>query len=172
MSGPYVLLQFGADFYNVRFEDLEGRLAFTVKMVDESPNLILKLTREAPWAQQHPDIMGPSSSFFYFGPSRTPGYIVYGNSPTQPMTHSRRQKKEGSTSRYFTARSGAEYKWRITPTKLECVDNKGAVQAIWEASQLEDEFHAKLTIKHSGLAIVTEILTTLALNRMAHAFCW
>ena len=30
MPDSLVLLQFGADFYSIRFEDLEGRLAFTV----------------------------------------------------------------------------------------------------------------------------------------------
>lgn len=65
--------------------------------VDENPNLILKLTREAAWAQQHPNVMGPSSSFFYFGPNRSPGYLAYGSSGTQPMANSRRQKKDGST---------------------------------------------------------------------------
>ena len=57
---------------------------------------MLKLTREAPWAQQHPDIMGPTSSFFYFGPAHAPGYLVYGNSPTQPMLNSVKRKKESS----------------------------------------------------------------------------
>ncbi|KAK7696071.1 hypothetical protein QCA50_000713 [Cerrena zonata] len=172
MPDSLVLLQFGADFYSVRFEDLEGRPAFTVNLVDENPNLILKLVREAAWAQQHPNIMGPNSSFFYFGPNRSPGYLVYGNSRTQPMANSRRQKKDGSTSRYFLAQSGAEYKWRMSPQKLECVDSKGVVQAVWEVARLEDEFHARLTIKPSALAIVTEILTTLALNRLAIAFNW
>jgi len=92
MAGPYTLLQYGADFYALRFEDLESRHAFTVSMVDEDPNLILKLTREAPWAQRHPDVMGPSSSFFFFGPSRTPGYLAYGNLEPQPMANYRKSK--------------------------------------------------------------------------------
>jgi hypothetical protein len=44
--------------------------------------------------------------------------------------------------------------------------------AVWELSHPEDEFHARLTIKHSGLPFVTEILTTLTLNRMAQALLW
>lgn len=32
MPGPYVLLQFGADAHNTKFEDLEGRPAFTVSV--------------------------------------------------------------------------------------------------------------------------------------------
>ena len=30
MAGTYVLLQYGADAFNARFQDLEGRAAFTV----------------------------------------------------------------------------------------------------------------------------------------------
>ncbi|KAJ3522161.1 hypothetical protein NM688_g8914 [Phlebia brevispora] len=167
MSGTYVLLQFGADPWPTRFEDLEGRPAFTVTVVEQTPNLLLKLIREAPWAQQHPDIMGPSSSFFYFGPSRTPGYLVYGNSQTQSMANLRKQKKDHSPSRYFVAQNGREYKWKISPQRLECFDSKGVIIATWEIGQLEDTFHARLSIKHPGLPVVTEILTTLTLNRIA-----
>ncbi|KAJ3479568.1 hypothetical protein NLI96_g8955 [Meripilus lineatus] len=59
--------------------------------------MILKLTREAPWAQQHPDIMGPNLSVFYFGPQRTPGHLAFGNVMPQPMANYRRQKRESST---------------------------------------------------------------------------
>lgn len=65
--------------------------------VDENPNLIMKIAREAPWAQQHPDIMGPSNSYFYFGPNRTPGHLIYGNSTYQTMAQARNRKKENST---------------------------------------------------------------------------
>lgn len=57
----------------------------------------MRLTREKPWTQQHPDIMGPSNSYLYFGPNRAPGYLVYGNSPSQSMTNARRQKREISS---------------------------------------------------------------------------
>ena len=76
---------------------------FLPLQVEEDPNLIMRLTREAPWAQQHPDIMGPSNSYFYFGPSRAPGYLVYGNSPSQSMSSARRQKKDNSTYAEYSA---------------------------------------------------------------------
>lgn len=57
----------------------------------------MKLTREAPWAQQHPDIMGPNSSVFYFGPAHTPGHLAFGNTMPQPMTNYRRQRRDSST---------------------------------------------------------------------------
>lgn len=44
--------------------------------------------------------------------------------------------------------------------------------AVWETSKLEDEFHARLTIKHPALAIVTELMTTLTLNRIAQVLNW
>lgn len=39
MSASYVLLQFGADFSAMRFEDLEGRLAFTLSVSFSSSRL-------------------------------------------------------------------------------------------------------------------------------------
>ncbi|KZT70294.1 hypothetical protein DAEQUDRAFT_668053 [Daedalea quercina L-15889] len=170
-STVYTLLQFSADPWNARFEDLESRLAFTM-CIEEDPNLIMRLTREKPWTQQHPDIMGPSNSYLYFGPNRAPGYLVYGNSPPQSMANARRQKRETSNSRYFIAQNGKEFKWKVAPQRLECVDSKGTTVALWETSQLEDPFHARLTIKHSALPIVTELVTTLTLNRIAMIMNW
>ncbi|KAI0832879.1 hypothetical protein BC628DRAFT_1348707 [Trametes gibbosa] len=172
MSASYALLQFSADPWNARFEDPDRRLAFTVTMVDENPNLIMKIAREAPWAQQHPDIMGPSNSYLYFGPNRTPGHLIYGNSTYHTMAQARNRKKENSTSRYFWAQNGKEYKWRVALQRLECVDSKGNVLALWETSQLADPFAAKLTIKHAALPIITEIVTTLTLNRIAQVSNW
>ncbi|KAH7926798.1 hypothetical protein BV22DRAFT_1032544 [Leucogyrophana mollusca] len=171
MSGTYILLQFGVEPFDLNFEDIEGRPAFTVKLVEEKPNLVVQICREAEWSQQHPDIMGPSNAYLYFGPSRTPGYLVYGNGPTQPMTSSIRQKKDASSSRYFTAQNGKDYKWKITPQKMECVDGRSTI-ATWELSKPEDMFSARITIKHSGLQVVTEVLTTLALNRISQALDW
>ncbi|RDX55320.1 hypothetical protein OH76DRAFT_1396706 [Lentinus brumalis] len=173
MSSSYVLLQFSSDPWNARFEDLENRLAFTVTMVDENPNLIMKVSREAPWAQQHPEIMGPSNSYFYFGPNRSPGHFIYGNSTYHTMAQARNRKKENSSSRYFFAQNCKEYKWRIhSPQRLECVDSKGNTIALWEISQLTDPFAARLTLKPAALLIVTEIVTTLTLNRIAIVSNW
>lgn len=44
--------------------------------------------------------------------------------------------------------------------------------ALWETSQLTDTFSAKLTLKHAALPIVTEIVTTLILNRIAQVSNW
>ncbi|PIL37617.1 hypothetical protein GSI_01311 [Ganoderma sinense ZZ0214-1] len=147
--------------------------ASLVVQVDENPNLIMKIARETPWASQHSDIMGPPNSYFYFGPNRTPGHLIYGNSTYQTMAQARHRKKESSTSRYFWAQNIREYKWRvISPQRLECVDPKGNLIALWETSQLADPFAAKLTIKHAALPIITEIVTTLILNRIAQVSNW
>ncbi|KAF9458468.1 hypothetical protein BDZ94DRAFT_1313236 [Collybia nuda] len=172
MSSQYVLLQFGDDPFHNKFEDIEGRDAFTVVEAGYNPNAVVRLTREAAWSQHHPSIMGPDNSYFYFGPGNGPGYIVYGNSRVHiPMPYFIRQKRDGSTSRYFTAQNGKDYKWRITPHRMECMDGRTTL-AVWELSHPEDEFHARLTIKHSGLPFVTEIVTTLLLNRMSQALSW
>lgn len=60
-------------------------------------NVVIRLTREDDWAQNHPDIMGPRNSFFYFGPSRSTGHLIYGNTPEQAMADSMIQKKDTST---------------------------------------------------------------------------
>lgn len=61
--------------------------------VEQKPNLLVRLMREPQWSQQHPEIMGPNTSFMYFGPEKSSGYLIYGNGPNQPMNSSVRQKK-------------------------------------------------------------------------------
>jgi hypothetical protein len=54
----------------------------------------------------------------------------------------------------------------------QCMDGRSTL-AVWELnSHPRDEFYARLTIKASGLALVTEILTTLILNRMSQWLSW
>jgi len=172
MSETHVLLELASDPFCTNFQDLDQRPAFSVKEVEQKPNLLVRVTREPQWSQQHPDIMGPSSSFLYFGPAKTAGYLVYGNSPTQPMTGSIRQKKGVHNVRYFMTQSGKELKWKISDHRMECLDGR-AVVAVWEPIHNSDKNHyARLTVKHSGLPIVTEIVTALILNRMAEALKW
>ena len=61
--------------------------------MEQKPNLLVRLIREPQWSQQHPEIMGPSTSFMYFGPGKSSGYLIYGNGPNQSMNSSVRQKK-------------------------------------------------------------------------------
>ena len=56
-------------------------------------NTLVQLRRESPWAQKHPGVMGPGAAFFYFGPAGTPGHIIYGNAPSQPMVTTLRRKR-------------------------------------------------------------------------------
>lgn len=53
----------------------------------------------------------------------------------------------------------------------QCIDGRTTL-ATWEISDPDDEHSAKLTIKPAGMSIVTEILTTLALNLMAQTMGW
>jgi len=171
MTGPYVLFQYGSDPFSHRFEDLECRPAFTVRTVLETPNIVVQVAREAEWSQQHRGIMGPCNGYLYFGPSKTRGVLAYGNGSEVPMANHLRQKKDASTSRYFTIQNGKEMKWRVSPQKMECVDGRTTI-ATWELSEPEETFCARLTIRSAGMSAVTEILTTLALNRMAMALGW
>lgn len=54
---------------------------------------------------------------------------------------------------------------------LQCMDGRNLV-AVWDLSHPEHEHHATLSIKPAGLLFVTEILTTLILNRMAQDLNW
>ncbi|KAJ3781069.1 hypothetical protein GGU11DRAFT_380094 [Lentinula aff. detonsa] len=173
MSASYVILQFGTDPFNNRYEDSEGRLAFSLYLASQSPNLVIRLARHIPWAQQYPNVMGPENAYFYFGPEMSPGYIVYGNNQISlPMSHMSRQQREGSTSRYFTAQSGRHYKWRITPHRMECMDGRTCI-ALWEALPSTDfDYDARVTLRPSALMLITEIMTTLILNRMYLALNW
>lgn len=161
-----------------------------------SPNPIIRLTREAPWAQQHPSIMGPDNSFYYLGPENRPGYVIYGNNRTNiQMANLMKKKSEGSSSRYFTTMGGRECKWKKGSGKIEvllytfcsccfaaltrfafshvlqCIDGRTTL-AVWELSDPDDEHSAKLLIKPAGMSIITEILTTLTLNLMAQTMGW
>jgi len=131
----------------------------------------VQLRREAPWVHKHKGVMGPGAAFFYFGPSGTPGYLIYGNAASQPMATALRRKRS-SDSQYFTSRSGRLLKWkRLSNNRMECVDGK-EVLATYETGQLSGHYSAMLTIRQAGLAVVTEILTTLMLSQMATVLQW
>ncbi|CAA7259401.1 unnamed protein product [Cyclocybe aegerita] len=173
-TASYTLLQFGDDPLRHRLVDSDGRDAFTIQEVAQNPNPVVRLTREAAWSQQHPDIMGPDNSFFYLGPESTAGYIVYGNNRTNiPMSFFLRPgKQKGSLSRYFRCQNGRDYKWRIGSHRMECLDSGRTTLATWEVSAPDQEYYARLVINKNAMSLVTEIVTTLVLNRMALALGW
>lgn len=177
---PHILLQIGSDLYNTTFVDVDGRTAFTLQEIYRIPNKLVRLRREAPWALQHRDIMGPSDAYFYLGPSEFPGYMVYGNTPQQPMTSVLQRKRASSTSRHFKSQGGKEFKWKLFPDHMECIHRK-TVMAVYQPNEVSPVFewngissmhYANLTINRAGLPIVTEILTTLLLIRMANFLGW
>jgi hypothetical protein len=55
--------------------------------------------------------------------------------------------------------------------RWQCVDGK-EVLATYEVAQLSSDYSAMLTIRQAGLAVVTEILTTLMLSQMATVLQW
>ncbi|KAF9653414.1 hypothetical protein BDM02DRAFT_3108050 [Thelephora ganbajun] len=172
MSESYVLLEVGSQPYFTTFQDLDGRLAFSINDVEQKPNLLVRLMREPQWSQQHPEIMGPSTSFMYFGPGKSSGYLIYGNGPNQPMNSSVRQKKGVANTRYFTAQNGKELKWKIIDGRMECYNGRTVIATYESVTSADKKTTAKLTIRQPGLPICTEIVTALLLNRMALAFGW
>lgn len=75
---------------------LSCQTVLTVRKVVQVPNVVVQLTRQEEWAQQHTDVLGPRSAFLYFGPSNSPGQVAYGNGGRVPMSYYLRKKKEGS----------------------------------------------------------------------------
>lgn len=171
MSSYYTLLQMGSDPMFLCFQDLQERQAFTVITIDQNANPVIKVSREAQWSQQHPDIMGPENAFLYLGPGSARGYMVYGNGDEVNMANYLRQKSQGSPSRYFTTLTGKELKWKLFPDKMECIDNHSIV-AVWVPGESQDGSSARLTLQHSTLSYITELVTTLILNRMALQLNW
>lgn len=171
LSPGYVLLHYGSDPFDFHFKDLDGRRAFTVDIAHQNPTVV-RVTRESPWSQQHQDIMGPSSAFLYLGPENTRGSMAYGNGDVVSMANHLRQRRDGSSSRHFTTQTGKELKWKVSPHKMECFDKHTMTIAVWEQSPSGHEFFAHLHLHPSALSFVTELLTTLALNRMALALDW
>lgn len=67
-----------------------------VLKVARDPNLIIQLSRQDEWANEHLDIMGPRNAFFYFGPSNSPGQLAYGNAGRVGMIYYLRKRRETS----------------------------------------------------------------------------
>ncbi|KAF9004310.1 hypothetical protein BDQ17DRAFT_1424751 [Cyathus striatus] len=172
MAGT-VLYQYGDDPFAHHFKDHEGRVAFTIAEASRQPNIIIRLTRELVWSKLHPNIMGPDNSFFYFGPERRQGQLAYGGNNGIHMAFLREQKREGSPSRYFRAQNRKEYKWRIINTYRMELLGGGTLLATWEITRPEQHPFATLTLhKDICMTIITEIVTTLTLNRMASELGW
>ncbi|KAF4619583.1 hypothetical protein D9613_004771 [Agrocybe pediades] len=167
-NGVYALIQYGDDPFRHRFVDHESRPAFTIEEVDRTPNVILRLTRELEWSQQHPSIMGPDNSYFYMGPENAPGYVVYGNGRINigmPFFLRKGKRPEG------LCQNGRDYKWKIGSHRMECMDGRNLL-AVWEVSTPDKEYYAKLIIQPRAMPLITEIVTALIVNRIALALGW
>jgi hypothetical protein len=54
---------------------------------------------------------------------------------------------------------------------LQCIDGNQVI-AVYEAGHASRDYSALFTVQHAGLAVVTEILTTLMLSQMATLLQW
>ncbi|EKM79792.1 hypothetical protein AGABI1DRAFT_113076 [Agaricus bisporus var. burnettii JB137-S8] len=175
---PIVLYQYGDNMFSHRWLDDANNVAFTISEASHNPTLVIKLHREAKWAGLHPTMLGPEKSWYYLGPGNKAGYVCYGNNQTNHNMSEkfRKKKREGSSSRYFTSQAGKEYKWKITETKMECFEGwthlASTPIASYEISHHEAEYHGKVTLRGNAIALATEIMTSLVLNRMAADLGW
>ncbi|KAF9523269.1 hypothetical protein CPB83DRAFT_887033 [Crepidotus variabilis] len=175
INGPWILFQHGSDPQKHHYQDQENNLAYKLEEFTQKddPNRVIRLARDVQWAQQRPTAMGPDNSYFYLGPENNIGYLIYGSTSTRiPMSSMLRGgKKEGSVSRYWKGQNGSQYKWKVTPTRMECLDN-GRTLALWEVNSSESDHYSKLTLYPKAIPLITEVLTTLILNQMALKLEW
>ncbi|KAH6912412.1 hypothetical protein BKA70DRAFT_1370058 [Coprinopsis sp. MPI-PUGE-AT-0042] len=171
-SKDVVLRVYGDDPLAHRFADAEGTHAFSA---DRNPNTVVKISRDSAFTQKHLSIIGPDNSFLYLGPNNSGvGYALYGGNTTQfLMAHFRQPgKKEGSISKYWRALNGKDYKWKVySEHKMECKDGNSLL-ATWEITPPAEEHFAVVTLKPSALPLITEVVTSLAVNRIAQAYSW
>jgi len=168
-------------FSQIRFFDPDeggsGMLAFTFSLAFSNPD-IFRLRREQDWEQLKPDVWGPSSAHFEWGPGRSPGTIAFGNAGARhPMLNFLLKKRDagrgGRGVRYFVAQ-GAEYKWRFDlPGRMECLDASGTrLLAVWTRITGSQYYRGKLEVLEAGYILITEIVATLILTRIAIEKNW
>lgn len=171
-----VLWVYGDDPMRHKLADVEGTHAFTVNVVSQSPNsmTVVKVSRDTDFAHKYPSILGPDNSFLHLGPNNRGGYALYGGNTTQyPMANFRQTgKHKDSVTKYWLAMNGKTYKWELySPHKMECKDDISLL-ASWETTPATEKHFAVVTLEPAALPLITEILTSLVVNRIAQANGW
>ena len=59
----------------------------------------------------------------------------------------------------------------LTTPRAQCFDGR-TLLATWEVSPPREDYFASLVVRERGMSIITEILTSLIINRMAMALGW
>ncbi|KZV93067.1 hypothetical protein EXIGLDRAFT_717606 [Exidia glandulosa HHB12029] len=164
----------------VNFVDPEegpsGLLAFSFSNIFHNPD-ISRVRREDAWAGLKPDVSGPRDALLEWGPGQTLGSIAFGSRPRGTMASWINKKRDasrvGKVSRYFSIQ-GSEYKWKIDSERWECVDSAGRSLAVWTRVQdnAMPNYHGKLVVHDAGYLVITEIVATLVLNRIAAVKGW
>jgi len=107
----------------------------------------------------------PASAWLYFtSEDKMEGYIKFGSREPTSLAEHVAQAHPSSSSRWFTGLDGQRYKWKPASRSLHCYDAKDRLLAVYEYG-VDDVFFAKLDIKQGAENMVTEIVTTLLLNR-------
>ncbi|KDQ15465.1 hypothetical protein BOTBODRAFT_173944 [Botryobasidium botryosum FD-172 SS1] len=146
------------------FRDSQVRTAYFIQAVRQEP-VATKITRMTDWiaAPDHE----PWCTWLYFSSGTAmQGWIKFGSQSPTPMGDHLRPLAPTSSTRCYTGLDGREYMWRHASRRLECYDNQERLLAVYEYL-LDDVYFAKLDIKWGAEPLVTEIVTTLLLNRHA-----
>ncbi|CEL63922.1 hypothetical protein RSOLAG1IB_05687 [Rhizoctonia solani AG-1 IB] len=159
-----VLFDSTGDLFNNEFIDAEGRVIYKLATLHTQPN-VTQLERTKERLALHPS--EPWRAVMQFGNGGELGHLYLGERPATPMaTYLKRKSGLPGRSRFFVAVDGNEYQWRPGSRRIECYDKNDRLIALYEWL-LDGPSHARLEIKIGGWHILSEIMTTLLLNRYA-----
>ncbi|CAE6471024.1 unnamed protein product [Rhizoctonia solani] len=157
-----VLFDVTGDLFNNKFIDAEGRVIYELTTVQTQPR-VTQLDRTNERLALHPS--EPWRATMCFGDGDKLGDLHLGGRPAVPMVLYLK-RKNGLPGRSFVAVDGNEYQWRPGSRRLECYDKNDRLIALYEWL-LDGPSHARLEIKIGGWHILSELITTLLLNRYA-----
>ncbi|KAG8678377.1 hypothetical protein FRC09_019886 [Ceratobasidium sp. 395] len=181
-----ILFDTTGDLFDNEFTDADGRVMYKLVTLQSQPR-VTQLTRSQERLALHPT--EPWQATMHFGSSGELGQLHLGEREVAPMA-SYLRRKATSGGRYFVAVDGNEYQWRpgsrrlevreqyydpqpqidhaLTPrfVNVQCYDKNDRLIALYEWL-LDGPSHARLEIKIGGWHILSEIITTLLLNRYA-----
>ncbi|KAF8602575.1 hypothetical protein BDV93DRAFT_509127 [Ceratobasidium sp. AG-I] len=156
-----ILFDTTGDLFDNEFKDVEGRVMYQLETLQNQPR-VTQLTRTQERLALHPT--EPWRATMHFGAADGLGHLQLGEREVVPMANYLRRK--GSAGRYFVAVDGNEYQWRPASRRLECYDKNDRLIAMYEWL-LDGPSHARLEIKIGGWHILSELISTLLLNRYA-----
>ncbi|EJD35327.1 hypothetical protein AURDEDRAFT_117398 [Auricularia subglabra TFB-10046 SS5] len=162
------------DFEEFDANGVPGMEAYTFTHIFRNPDLS-RVRREEAWENLKPGVHGPRDAVLEWGPNVTLGNVAFGTRPRGPMAalivKKRDASRAGKVSRYFSIQ-GVECKWKIDGDRWECVDASNRPLAEWVRDHSRPNYYGRLIVHKAGYLVITEIVATLVLNRIATIKNW